>query len=113
MKPYDSEKETPTQYVARLEAKIEAMKAERLKLDRRIRNQRKAWRSTWEILEMRAGYKRMPEEVRSRMLKAWCARANECNRLKRQLSALRLALAVGSFTSGSFLLLVVFVQHFL
>lgn len=32
---------------------IERLKAERLKLDRRIHNQRRALRDTWEIVEMR------------------------------------------------------------
>jgi hypothetical protein len=37
---------------------IEAMKVERLALDKRIHNQRVALRSNWEIIEMRAEYKR-------------------------------------------------------
>lgn len=34
-------------------AEIERLKAERLKLDRRIHNQRKSLRDNWEIVEMR------------------------------------------------------------
>lgn len=36
-----------------LERKIERLQQERLKLDRRIHNQRAALRQTWEIVEMR------------------------------------------------------------
>jgi hypothetical protein len=35
------------------ECKIEEMQAERLRLDKRIHNQRVALRQTWEIVEMR------------------------------------------------------------
>jgi len=60
------------------------MKEERLKLDRRIHNQRRALRENWEILEMRNGH-RMREEVRSRMLKYWCAAAGRVNELEAKL----------------------------
>lgn len=50
---------------------IEKMIEERLILDRRIHNQRRALRENWTIVEMRAGYKSLPTEVRSRMLSAW------------------------------------------
>lgn len=36
-----------------LEREVERLKAERLKLDRRIHNQRMALRENWEIVEMR------------------------------------------------------------
>lgn len=39
-------------------AEIKRLKTERLKLDRRIHNQRIALRKNWEIIEMRAQYKR-------------------------------------------------------
>lgn len=38
--------------------KVDRMQAERLKLDRRIHNQRVALRENWEIIEMRASHKR-------------------------------------------------------
>lgn len=38
--------------------KVERLKAERLKLDSRIRNQRLALRQNWQIIEMRAQYRR-------------------------------------------------------
>lgn len=38
--------------------KVDRMQAERLKLDRRIHNQRVALRSNWEIIEARAAYKK-------------------------------------------------------
>lgn len=50
--------ETGAQYIDRLEATINRMREDRLKLDRRIRNQRLALRLNWEIIEMRASYKR-------------------------------------------------------
>lgn len=56
------------------------------KLERRIRKQRVALRENWEIVEMRAGYKHLPEAVASRMLRAWCARARECDKLKKLLA---------------------------
>lgn len=37
---------------------VRRLKAERLKLDRRIRNQRLSLRLNWEIIEMRASYRR-------------------------------------------------------
>lgn len=40
-------------YAQSLEAENDRLRAERLKLDRRIHNQRKAWRDNWEIYEMR------------------------------------------------------------
>lgn len=43
---------------AELLAENDRLKAERLKLDRRIHNQRRALRENWEIIEMRASYKR-------------------------------------------------------
>ena len=39
--------------IAELRQEIATMKADRLKLDRRIHNQRVALRQTWEIVEMR------------------------------------------------------------
>lgn len=39
---------------------IERLKAERLKLDRRIHNQRASLRQTWEIIEMRRNYMGSP-----------------------------------------------------
>lgn len=44
--------------VCKLSDENERLRAERLKLDRRIRNQRAALRKNWEIIEMRAEYKR-------------------------------------------------------
>lgn len=38
--------------------KVDRMQAERLKLDKRIHNQRVALRENWEIIEMRASHKR-------------------------------------------------------
>lgn len=58
VQPFDPERETGVQYIARLEATINLMMDERLKLDRRIRMQRLALRLNWEIIEMRASYKR-------------------------------------------------------
>lgn len=39
---------------------IEALRQERLKLDRRIHNQRKSLRANWEIVEMRRNYMGSP-----------------------------------------------------
>lgn len=50
--------EFSAQTCRKLAAKIECMKVERLKLDKRIRCQRLALRQNWEIIEMRASYKR-------------------------------------------------------
>lgn len=43
-----------------LRAEIVRLKAERLKLDRRIHNQRVALRENWEIVEMRRNYMGSP-----------------------------------------------------
>lgn len=69
------------------EKTIKRLTAERLTLDRRIHNQRVQNRTTWETVEMRAGYKHIPEGVRSRMLAAWCARSRECDELRKRLDA--------------------------
>ena len=50
MTPRDPE---DVEYIAQLEGVIERLLAERLKLDKRIHNQRVALRQTWEIMEMR------------------------------------------------------------
>ncbi len=44
--------------IAELESEVARLKAERLKLDKRIHNQRIALRSNWEIIEARAAYKK-------------------------------------------------------
>lgn len=44
----------------RLRDEVEMLKAERLKLDRRIHNQRVALRQNWEIFEMRRKYMGSP-----------------------------------------------------
>lgn len=59
------------------------------KLERRIRKQRVALREHWEIVEMRAGYKRIPSDVRSRMLAAWCRTNIERNRLAAEVARLQ------------------------
>lgn len=53
MKPFDPEIETAVGYIARLEAEVVRLNAERLKLDRRIHNQRVALRENWQIVEQR------------------------------------------------------------
>lgn len=57
IKPWTPD-ENGVQYVARLEGIIDKMRAERIKLDRRIHNQRVALRENWEIVEMRASHQR-------------------------------------------------------
>lgn len=47
-------------------SKIERMRAERLELDRRIHNQRRACRETWEIVEMRQRWMGSSKGVRDR-----------------------------------------------
>jgi hypothetical protein len=42
--------------ISQLEAEVGRLKAERLKLDRRIHNQRVALQENWEIVEKRAGW---------------------------------------------------------
>lgn len=64
--------------------KLERMYAERLKLDRRIHNQRHACRLTWETVEMRNGWRIHTKEVRSRMLEYWSAAARELHELKKR-----------------------------
>jgi len=55
---------------------IERLRTERLKLDRRIHNQRRALRENWEIIEMRAQYKRAwyPSKLLTSMLRKHCSR---------------------------------------
>lgn len=72
-------------YAQGLETENERLKAERLKLDRRIHNQRVALRETWETVEMRNGWRIHTQEVRSKMLKYWCAAARELKELKQHL----------------------------
>ena len=51
---------------------IEQLRIERLKVDRRIHNQRVALRMNWEIMEMRAQNRPiLSKDVRSRRLAAW------------------------------------------
>jgi len=66
-----------------VEVERESQAAIRLKLDRRIQNQRKALRQNWEVVEMRASYKHLPKEVRSRMLAGWCKAVNARDAYKR------------------------------
>lgn len=47
-----------------LRAEIARLKAERLKLDKRIHNQRVALRQTWEIVEMRGNWLGSPASRR-------------------------------------------------
>lgn len=65
---------------------IGAMHEQRLDLDRRIHNQRRANRDTWDILEMRAAYKHLPKDVGSRMMRGWCAATRELSELKARLA---------------------------
>lgn len=46
----------PQELLAQAAATIERLHADRLKLDRRIHNQRKASRDTWETVERRGNY---------------------------------------------------------
>jgi len=50
---------------------IERMRRERQEVDRRIHNQRRALRQNWEIVEMRAQYKRAwyPSKLLTQLLK--------------------------------------------
>lgn len=50
----------PSQLELEAAAEIERLRAERLKLDRRIHNQRIALRQNWEIFEMRRNYMGSP-----------------------------------------------------
>ena len=70
--------------IERLELENGRLRAERLKLDKRIHNQRVNLRRNWEIVEMRANYKALPPEVRSRFLKGWCATHRELVALRAQ-----------------------------
>lgn len=58
------------------------------KLERRIHNQRVALRQNWEIVEMRASYKVMPKEVRSRMLAGWARAIREVLELRARIAEL-------------------------
>lgn len=78
--------ETPTEYIIRLEAEVDRLRAERLKLDRRIHNQRHACRLTWEAIETRNGWRIHTQEVRSKMLKYWCGAVRELRELKDQIA---------------------------
>ena len=82
--------ETPTQYIARLEAEVDRLRAERLKLDRRIHNQRHACRLTWDTIEMRNDWRIHTQEVRSKMLKYWCAASRELKELKESIGNVRI-----------------------
>lgn len=50
--------ETGCEYIDRLEATIYKMHAERLKLDKRIHNQRVQLQENWQIIEKRASHRR-------------------------------------------------------
>lgn len=63
------------------------------RLARRIHNQRVALRQNWEIVEMRAGYKHMPKEVRSRMLAGWGRAERRVRELERRVAELEAKLA--------------------
>lgn len=65
---------------------IEMMRAERLKLDRRIHNQRHACRLTWETIEMRNDWRIHTSAVRTKMLKHWSAAIRELSELKERLA---------------------------
>lgn len=55
---YDAELANVTGQLFDAINEIKRLKAERLKLDKRIHNQRVALRSNWEIIEARAAYKK-------------------------------------------------------
>lgn len=69
-------------------AMIGAMHEQRLDLDRRIHNQRHACRLTWETIEMRNDWRIHTSEVRTKMLKYWCAASREVHELRQRLAAL-------------------------
>ena len=72
--------------LAAVEAERDRERATRLKLDKRIHNQRVALRQNWEIVEMRANFSRR-SNTRSRLLAIACQRNAELADTKAALAA--------------------------
>lgn len=66
--------------------RLQRLSAHCLRLERKIHNQRHMCRLTWDTIEMRNGWRIHTQEVRSKMLKYWCAASRELKELKESIS---------------------------